>query len=58
MLLHVSHAAHCGHHELLIQTVDTDVVVLALYVAQCLAELIDRCVITCSEMIINASFDN
>ena len=36
MLLHVSHAAHCGHHKLLIRTVDTDVVVLALYVAQCL----------------------
>ena len=37
MLLHVSHAAHCGHHKLLIRTVDTDVVVLALYVAQCLS---------------------
>ena len=36
MLLHVSHAADYGHRKLLIWTVDTDVVVLALSVAQCL----------------------
>ena len=34
MLLHASHAAHCGHHKVLIRTVDTDVVVLAVSVAQ------------------------
>ena len=34
MLLHASHAAHCGHHKILIRTVDTDVVVLAVSVAQ------------------------
>ena len=31
MLLHVSHAAQHGHHQMLIRTVDTDVVVLALF---------------------------
>ena len=31
MLLHVSHAAHPGHHKMLIRTVDTDVVVLAVF---------------------------
>jgi len=30
MLLHVSHAAEHGHHHILIRTVDTDVVVLAV----------------------------
>ena len=30
MLLHASHAAQHGHHAVLIQTVDTDVVVLAV----------------------------
>ena len=34
MLLHVSHAANHGHHKILIKTVDTDVVVLAVSVAQ------------------------
>ena len=34
MLLHVSHAAHHCHHKILINTVDTDVVVLAVSVAQ------------------------
>ena len=34
MLLHASHAAQHGHHKILIRTVDTDVVVLAVYVAQ------------------------
>ena len=31
MLLHVTHAAHHGHHQILIRTVDTDVVVLAVF---------------------------
>ena len=34
MLLHVSHAANHGHHNIIIKTVDTDVVVLAVSVAQ------------------------
>ena len=34
MLLHASHAANHGHHKILIKTVDTDVVVLAVSVAQ------------------------
>ena len=34
MLLHVSHAANHGHHNILIKTVDIDVVVLAVSVAQ------------------------
>jgi len=32
MLLHVAHAARNGHHKIMIQTVDTDVVVLAVAV--------------------------
>ena len=36
MLLHVAHAAKNGHHKMMIQTVDTDVVVLAVAVAQTL----------------------
>ena len=36
MLLHVYHAAHHGHDKLLVRTVDTDVVVLAVSVVQCL----------------------
>jgi hypothetical protein len=32
MLLHVSHASQHGHHQILIRTVDTDVVVLAVFV--------------------------
>jgi len=36
MLLHVAHAARNGHHKIMIQTVDTDVVVLAVAVAQTL----------------------
>ena len=31
MLLHVTHAAQHGHHQILIRTVDTDVVVLAVF---------------------------
>ncbi|KAG7157202.1 hypothetical protein Hamer_G010051, partial [Homarus americanus] len=34
MLLHASHAAQHGHHKILIRTVDTDVVVLAVSVVQ------------------------
>ena len=34
MLLHVSHAANHGHHKILIKTVDTDVLVLAVSVDQ------------------------
>ncbi|QQP55395.1 uncharacterized protein LOC103506659, partial [Caligus rogercresseyi] len=34
MLLHTSHAAKHGHHSILIRTVDTDVVVLAVSVVQ------------------------
>ncbi|KAG7163101.1 hypothetical protein Hamer_G002176 [Homarus americanus] len=34
MLQHTSHAAQYGHHKILIQTVDTDVVVLAVSVVQ------------------------
>jgi len=34
MLLHASHAAQHGHHAILIRTVDTDVVVLAVSPAQ------------------------
>jgi len=34
MLLHASHAASHGHHKIMIRTVDTDVVVLAVSVAQ------------------------
>ena len=36
MLLHVSHAAHCGHHTILIRTVDIYVVVLAVSVTHSL----------------------
>ena len=36
MLLHVAHAAHHNHNKTLIRTVDTDVVVLAVSVVQCL----------------------
>ena len=36
MLLHVAHAAQYGHNRILIRTVDTDVVVLAVMVAQTL----------------------
>jgi len=34
MLLQSSHAAKHGHHSIVIRTVDTDVVVLAVYVVQ------------------------
>ena len=34
MILHVAHAARHGHQRILVRTVDTDVVVLALMVAQ------------------------
>ena len=36
MLLHANHAAHNGHQNIMIQTVDTDVVALSVYVAQTL----------------------
>ena len=36
MLLHVAHAARNDHHKIMIQTVDTDVVVLAVAVSQTL----------------------
>ena len=36
MLLHANHAALCGHLNILIRTVDTDVVVLAVSVAETL----------------------
>ena len=36
MLLHANHAARHGHQKILIRSVDTDVVALALYVAQVL----------------------
>jgi len=35
-LLHASHAANNGHQKILIQTVDTDVMALSVYVAQSL----------------------
>jgi hypothetical protein len=34
MMLHVNHAAKNGHHKTLIRTVDTDVVILSVSVAQ------------------------
>ena len=34
MMLHVAHAAKQGHHQVLVRTVDTDVVVLAVMVAE------------------------
>ena len=34
MMLHVFHAAQHGHHKIMVRTVDTDVVVLALSVVQ------------------------
>ena len=34
MLLHVAHAVRNGHQKIMIQTVDTDVVVLAVAAAQ------------------------
>ena len=34
MLVHASHAAQHGHHAILIRTVDTDVVVLAVSLTQ------------------------
>ena len=36
MMLHVAHAAQQGHHQMLVRTVDTDVVVLAVMVAETL----------------------
>ena len=36
MLLHAYHAAHHGHHRILIRTVDTDVVILSVHVVQTL----------------------
>ena len=34
MMLHVQYAAQHGHHQILVHTVDTDVVVLAVMVAE------------------------
>ena len=36
MMLHVAHATQHGHHQILVRTVDTDVVVLAVMVAETL----------------------
>ena len=36
MMLHVAHAAQHGHHQILVHTVDTDVVVLAVMVDETL----------------------
>ncbi len=33
MMLHIAHAAQCDYHQILVRTVDTDVVVLAVMVA-------------------------
>ena len=41
MLLHACHAVHHGHEKLLIRTVDTDVVVLAVSVMQALGEQVE-----------------
>ena len=41
MLLHVYHVAHHGHDKLLVRTVDTDVVVLAASVVQCLGAQVE-----------------
>ena len=38
MMVHVAHAAQHGHHKILVRTVDTDVVVLAVMVAQTLPD--------------------
>ena len=40
--LHAAAAMKCGHHKILIRTVDTDVVVLAVWVAQELHEVVDK----------------
>ena len=42
MMLHAAAAIKCGHHKILICTVDTDVVVLAVWVAQELHEVVDK----------------
>ena len=34
MILHANHAAHHGHHSIMMRTVDTDVAVLAVSLAQ------------------------
>ena len=36
MMVHIIHALHHGHHRILIRTVDTDVLVLAVRVAETL----------------------
>ena len=38
MILHVNHATHHGHHKIMIRTVDTDVVVLAVSVVKDLGQ--------------------
>ena len=42
MMLHAAAAMECGHRRILIHTVDTDVVVLAVWVAQELHEVVDE----------------
>ena len=37
MILHAAHAAKNGHHEILIRTADTDVLVLAVMLAETLS---------------------
>ena len=39
MLVHVAHAAHHGHSKILIQTVDTDIVAIAVRIFQLLEAL-------------------
>ena len=41
-MLHAAAAMKCGHRKILIRTVDTDVVVLAVWVAQELHEVVDK----------------
>ena len=38
MMLHAAHAAHAGHSKIIIRTVDTDVVVLAVALTRTLAK--------------------
>ena len=42
MVLHPAAAMKCGHRKILIRTVNTDVVVLAVWVAQELHEVVDK----------------
>ena len=42
MMLHAADAIKCRHRKILIRTVDTDVVVLVVLVAQELHEVVDK----------------